>query len=183
MRLFLSLTLLLLIAACTSSPEPEIDGDAEACSACEEPEQAKPEPTKTDLQVMQDRIDEVTARDEVDVDTIEVQHLLVAVKNPRIPDVTRTDAESMELAGKLYVRIINGEDFDALIKEYTDDSPPGIYSMTMNKDNKEVGVFQRTMMVAAFGNIGWKLKVGEVSVAPFDSKTSPFGFHIIKRLK
>ncbi|MCF6228310.1 MAG: peptidyl-prolyl cis-trans isomerase [Planctomycetes bacterium] len=188
MRVFLSLALLLLIAACTSTTKPD-DGDNQACagnSACEEtakPEPAKPKPEKTDLQIMQDRIAEVSARNEVDVDTIEVQHLLVAVKNPRIPKVKRTDAESMELAAELYVRITNGEDFDALIKEYTDDSPPGIYGITTNKSNVKAGVYPRSGMVSAFGDVGWKLEVGEVSVAPFDKKSSPFGYHVIKRLK
>ncbi len=189
MRVFLSLALLLLIAACASTPKSDVEGDGEAYAdnaACEElaePEKAKPEPTKTDLQVMLDRIDEVTARNEVDVDTIEVQQLLIAVKNPQYPDVIRTNAESTELAAKLYVQITNGDNFDSLFKEYGDNLPPSISSMTKNKSKLEDGIYPRSAVISAFGDVGWKLKIGEVSVAPYDKVSSPYGFHIIKRLK
>jgi parvulin-like peptidyl-prolyl isomerase len=38
-------------------------------------------------------------------------------------------------------------------------------------------------MVPAFGNVGFALNVGEIGIADFDPQTSPFGWHIIKRLK
>jgi parvulin-like peptidyl-prolyl isomerase len=38
-------------------------------------------------------------------------------------------------------------------------------------------------MVPAFGNVGFALKVGEIGIADYDPHTSPFGWHIIKRLK
>jgi parvulin-like peptidyl-prolyl isomerase len=38
-------------------------------------------------------------------------------------------------------------------------------------------------MVPGFGDVGWRLKVGEVGVAPNHSIDSPFGWHIIKRLR
>lgn len=40
----------------------------------------------------------------------------------------------------------------------------------------------RAAMVPAFGDIGFGLEVGEVGVATFDEKSSPFGWHVIKRL-
>jgi parvulin-like peptidyl-prolyl isomerase len=41
----------------------------------------------------------------------------------------------------------------------------------------------RDRMVAAFGNVGFKLEVGGIGMAAFDSRESPFGWHVIKRLK
>lgn len=41
----------------------------------------------------------------------------------------------------------------------------------------------RTGLVPAFGDVGFTLKVGEVGLATFNAETSPFGFHIIKRLE
>lgn len=38
-------------------------------------------------------------------------------------------------------------------------------------------------MVPGFGNVGWRLQPGEIGVAPYDAKKSPYGWHIIKRLK
>ncbi len=40
----------------------------------------------------------------------------------------------------------------------------------------------RGAMVPAFGDVGFALEVGEVSVAEFSEESSPFGWHVIKRL-
>jgi parvulin-like peptidyl-prolyl isomerase len=44
------------------------------------------------------------------------------------------------------------------------------------------GEYPRNRMVAAFGDIGFGLGVGDVGIANFDPRTSPYGWHIIKRL-
>ena len=41
--------------------------------------------------------------------------------------------------------------------------------------------FPREQMVPGFGNIGFKLKVGEVGISNYHQTDSPFGWHIIKR--
>ena len=71
-------------------------------------------------------------------------------------------------------QIKDGGDFDALVKKYTNDSHPGKYPMTMSS---------RSGMVPAFGNVGWRLEVGEVGVAPYDPVKSQYGWHIIKRIR
>jgi hypothetical protein len=38
-------------------------------------------------------------------------------------------------------------------------------------------------MVPAFGDVGFRITVGEVGLADYDAKASPFGLHIIKRIK
>jgi len=60
------------------------------------------------------------------------------------------------------------------VKQYTNDSAPGIYPMT------KAG---RAAMVKSFGDVGFRLKVGEIGVGVWDATASPFGWHIIKRLK
>ena len=97
-------------------------------------------------------------------------------------------ASSKEAAEKeaaaLWERAAKGEDFDALVKKYTDDAHPGIYGMTASgTGDQSKMIFPRKGMVAAFGNVGWRLKVGEIGTAGFDAKNSPYGWHIIKRLK
>jgi parvulin-like peptidyl-prolyl isomerase len=37
-------------------------------------------------------------------------------------------------------------------------------------------------MAPAFGDIGFALAPGEIGMASFDPRTSPFGWHIIKRI-
>jgi hypothetical protein len=41
----------------------------------------------------------------------------------------------------------------------------------------------REDMVPAFGDVGFPLSVGGIGLAPFDPKTSKFGWHIIRRVK
>ena len=48
---------------------------------------------------------------------------------------------------------------------------------------KEHSYSERSRMVAGFGNVGFRLAVGEFGVAEFDAQASPFGWHIIKRLE
>ena len=117
---------------------------------------------------------------------IAVQHILIAFQGS-IPDakVTRTRAEAETLAKELFDRAKKGEDFDALVKGYTDDQHPGIYRMT-NFDvtpdaSKEE--YSRSGMVRAFGDVGFSLGVGGIGLAAYDPKTSKYGWHIIKRLE
>lgn len=41
----------------------------------------------------------------------------------------------------------------------------------------------REQMVPAFGDVGFSLEPGGVGLATFDEKTSPFGFHVIRRVQ
>lgn len=119
-------------------------------------------------------------------DRVEVQHILISFKGA-IPDdkVTRTRGEAEALAKELFARAKANEDFDALVKEYTDDQHPGIYRISntgISPDavNKE---YSREKMVKAFGDVSFSLKVGEIGIANYDPATSKYGWHIIKRLK
>ena len=115
------------------------------------------------------------AKPELPEEKIEIQHILIAFKGaPRMTKVTRSRDEAKALAEKIYAEVVGGGDFDALVKEHTDDSAPGIYPLT------QAG---RRGMVKSFGDVGFRLKVGEIGVAPWDATASPYGWHIIKRLK
>lgn len=117
---------------------------------------------------------------------IEVQHILISFQGA-IPDetVTKTQEEAEALAQDLLARAKAGEDFDALVKEFTDDQHPGIYRMSNigiqpDTANQE---YPRERMVKAFGDVGFSLQVGEIGMTSFDPDTSKYGWHIIKRLK
>ena len=117
-------------------------------------------------------------------DHIKVQHILIAFKGTlRGKPITRSMEEAKELAYQLLERAQKGEDFDALVKEYTSDSAPGIYGMSNNGVTPVQGEFPRGRMVGAFGNVGFVLEVGEIGIADFSTSTSPFGWHIIKRIE
>ena len=118
-------------------------------------------------------------------DRVTVQHILIAFQGT-IPEakITRTREEAEKLAGELIEKARQGEDFDALVKKYTDDEHPGIYAMSNigispDPERKE---YPRNKMVKSFGDVGFSLKVGEIGMAVYDPITSKYGWHIIKRL-
>jgi parvulin-like peptidyl-prolyl isomerase len=133
------------------------------------------------VETLRTHISELLAKPECDAQEIQVQHLLVSFNLAGIPGIVRTKEQAEEFASELWAEIQAGTDFDKLVKKNTDDSHPGVYSMTTGKPG--AGVYARGGMVAAFGNIGWRLEVGAVGVAGFDQGTSPYGWHIIRRLK
>ncbi|MEM7306374.1 MAG: peptidylprolyl isomerase [Planctomycetota bacterium] len=137
------------------------------------------------LAAMQARMAETSARSDQPVDVIEVEHILVSFAGaPRMDPtkVTRTRDEAETLAAELYVKVAGGGDFTAIKNDSSDDdASTGIYQMSQKMSVP--AQFQRSGMVPAFGNVGWKLEVGEISVAPYDPTDSPYGWHIIKRLK
>ena len=115
---------------------------------------------------------------------ITVQHILIGFAGS-VPGkgITRTQDEARKLAYEILARARKGEDFDALVKQYTDDAPPGIYSMANTGTTKSGEEFQREQMVPAFGNVGFNISVGNIDIADYSPETSPYGWHIIKRLR
>ena len=118
-------------------------------------------------------------------DRIEVQHILIGFKGSiRGKNIERSMAEAQKRAMEIYALAQQGENFDELVKQNTDDAYPGRYEMCNFGMSPSHGrEFPRAQMVSAFGDVGFKLKVGEVGIANHDPQTSPFGWHIIKRVK
>ncbi len=137
------------------------------------------EPDMDPIEGLRAHILDFSAKPEHTDPVVKVQHLLVSFAGTRT-SATRSREEAEQLAGELFARIQKGEDFDALVKQYTDDSHPGIYTMTLG--SPAAGQHSRYGMVPAFGNAGWRLAVDEIGVAGFDSSASPFGWHIVKRV-
>ena len=119
-------------------------------------------------------------------DRVAVQHILISFKGsiPK-PTVTRTREEAQKLAQKVFERAKRGEDFDALVKQYTDDEYPGIYRMsnigiTPDPSKQE---YSRAGMVKGFGDVSFSLAVGGIGMAEYDPQKSKYGWHIIKRIE
>jgi hypothetical protein len=119
---------------------------------------------------------------------IVVQHILIGFKGS-VPgkEIERTKDQAKQLAYEILASARKGDNFDELVKKWTDDSPPGIYGMSNlgvppNKaaDPPE---YPRSGMVPAFGNVGFAMIPGNIGIADWDAKDSPYGWHIIKRLK
>ncbi len=109
-------------------------------------------------------------------ESIGAQHLLVMHKeSPRAPaGITRTKEEAKKRAEEALAKLKKGTDFNALVKEYTDEpgskdkNPPG-----------DLGMFGKGRMVPPFEQAAFGLKPNETS----GIVETQFGFHIIRRLK
>ena len=113
-----------------------------------------------------------------------VQHVLIGYEGsvPGKP-ITRSKEEASALAQEILDRAKAGEDFGALVREYTDDSAPGFYRLANQGVDPQGGdEYPRGEMVKGFGDVAFELKVGDVGVASYDEKASPYGWHIIQRL-
>ncbi len=117
---------------------------------------------------------------------VTVQHILIAFEGS-IPKntVTRSQEEAERLALELYERAKKGENFDKLVKEYSDDRYPGEYRMSnFNVEpNQDPGEAYRSRMVKAFGDVSFKLSVNGIGLAEYDPEDCKYGWHIIKRIK
>ena len=121
---------------------------------------------------------------------ISVQHILIGFRGsvPGKP-ITRTKEKAEKLAKDVFEQAKSGQEFEKLVEKYTDDAVPGIYRManrgeqSLMHGNPDDFVYDRAVMVPAFGDVGFPLQVGEIGMSEFDPVDSPFGWHIIKRLK
>ena len=115
---------------------------------------------------------------------ITVQHILIGFKGS-VPgkNITRTQEQARTLAYQLLDQAKAGADFDKLVQDNTDDAPPGIYAMADTGVAPAQGEYPREGMVPAFGNVGFTLQPGQIGIADYDPTTSPYGYHIIKRLR
>jgi parvulin-like peptidyl-prolyl isomerase len=120
---------------------------------------------------------------EPEPDSVVVQHILISFKGKvdKSKGVTRTKKEAEALATELFERA-KTEEFDALVKEYTDDAYPGIYKMTNEGAPIMTGAVPRSGMVTDFGDVAFSLAVGEIGMTSYSAGGSPYGWHIIKRL-
>ena len=81
-------------------------------------------------------------------EVVTVQHILIGFKRSvRGKKLDRTRKEARALAMKLFQRAEAGEEFDPLVKEYTNDSHPGIMRLTNEGANRIPGSTQRRNVV------------------------------------
>jgi len=124
-----------------------------------------------------------TARKEPDYVTVD--HILIGVKSKKLPEATRNREEARQLAHKLLDQLEHGADWAALKKRYSDDPPPGgPYKMAnLGVQPRGKQEYPRKGMVKGFGDVSFSLAVGETRIAEYDETASPYGFHIISRIK
>ena len=163
-------------------------------TSCNDAEDSSPVASQTPaekLAALDAAIDSLQARPEHGASEVTVQHLLVGINGPTLAHVTRTAGDAEHLTAELYARAKSGEDFDTLVKNYSDDRHPGIYTLLASGTSDLArGIALRSEMVQGFGDTAWRLEVGEIGVTEYDpppwamgTGKAEFGFHIVKRLR
>ena len=109
---------------------------------------------------------------EAEPEVIAAQHVLVAYKGASgaAKTITRSKADAKKRAEEVAAKAKKGDDFTALVKQYSDE--PGAADRLGN-----LGKFKRDAMVKPFSDAAFKLKLNETS----DVVETQFGFHVIKR--
>lgn len=118
-------------------------------------------------------------------DRVLVDHILIGVRGRALPAGKRTEGEAKAFAEDLLAKLRAGADWAAAKREHSEDPPPGgPYGMS-NRGVRPANAdeYPRDQMAPAFGDVSFSLAVGEIGLAAYDPRTSPFGFHIIRRLK
>ena len=137
------------------------------------------------LQACGDSKSDPAAGPALDQGHIQVDHILIGVNHARNPSGKYTQEEARKLAYDLMDQLKNGADWAALKKKHSEDPPPGgPYALADHGVAvKYPDELERGFMVGAFGDVGFTLAVGEIGMADFHPRQSPYGFHIIKRVK
>jgi peptidyl-prolyl cis-trans isomerase SurA len=124
-----------------------------------------PEPVKTRYGY---HLIKVTKR-QTRIPKIRARHILINYMNE---DGKMDSAAAKITADSVLTLIKEGQDFDALVKRFSDD--------TGTKDKVgDLGFFERRMMVKEFDEAAFNLEVGEIS----DLVQTNFGYHIIKLME
>jgi NIMA-interacting peptidyl-prolyl cis-trans isomerase 1 len=105
---------------------------------------------------------------------IGARHVLVMHENSqqKPEGITRTRDEALARAKECLLKLRGGADFTEMVREYTDE-PNGA------ERGGDLGVFKREVMVKAFSEPAFRLKVGQIS----EVVETSYGWHIIKRTR
>lgn len=104
---------------------------------------------------------------------IGARHILIAYRGAQRadPKITRTREQARELAQQIMADARAGKDWQQLWEQNSNE--PG------GQRGGDLGVFGRGQMVPAFEHVAFGLAVGQIS----DVVETPFGFHVIERMK
>jgi membrane-associated protease RseP (regulator of RpoE activity) len=125
-------------------------------------------------------------------ENVTVQHVLIGCgdRAPTPAGKKRSVEEARKLAEDILLRAKNGADFGDLVKTYSEDAgsvtktPPGSYTIMQDGKPKPTPDARGwSEWVPGFSVVSFALEVGDVAMTTADPELSPFGFHVIKRIK
>lgn len=157
---------------------------------CRADDPATGPPASPEIEAMRRAATELMTRPDETARQVTVQHILIGrwMSAPSGKGGILKPGAAEAAAAAAFARARQpGADFDQLVRDLTYDSAtggtPGVYTMVSSRADAKGELVPRDGMVKGFGDAAWKLKVGEVGVTLYSRGDSPFGYHIIKRLK
>lgn len=118
---------------------------------------------------------------------VTIQHVLVSFAEGGANGATRSRAEAAALAQKVYELARRGHPFADLVYLYSDDAgsadTEGRYELSNFGVNAGPDQMERSAAVQGFGDTAFELRVGEIRVVPYDATRSPYGWHVMKRVR
>jgi len=97
--------------------------------------------------------------------------------------IDRTKEQAQQLAADVLETALAGVEFADLVKRYSDDRYPGIYTLVNKGETPLPGQYRRYDMLSCFGDVAFELEVGEIGVAEYHPTRCKYGWHVIKRLE
>jgi parvulin-like peptidyl-prolyl isomerase len=128
-------------------------------------------------------------------DRVLVDQIVISFRgaHPRVTaDLSREAAE--RLAHRILDQLRRGESFERLKQEHSTDRSERTGAANGPYDARNLGqpyrqradgipVVPRSHMAKSWGDLAFRLEVGEVGMAEYDPEDCPYGWHILKRLK
>lgn len=122
------------------------------------------------------------AREEPPV--VEVQHVLISFAGAGLPNVTRTKDEAKALAERVYDLARGGRDFGDLVRLYSDDRHgDGFFRIANFGMPLAADTTERARLVRGFTRAAFSLEPGQTALVANEPAESPFGWHVIRRLR
>ncbi|MAG56701.1 MAG: hypothetical protein CMJ83_10460 [Planctomycetes bacterium] len=126
---------------------------------------------------------------EKEADKIVVQHVLIGFdgtqnQGPGAEKIGRDLDQARVLSRRVLAGMRSGMSIGALVKGFSSDPGGGVYSLVNEGVTGAPDEYvRRDGMVKGFSDLCFSLAVGECAIAAYDKETSPYGFHVIKRLE
>lgn len=116
---------------------------------------------------------------------VTVDHILVGVRCPHFPQGRRPVEQARAFAQELLAKLRAGAAWDELKRAHSEDPPPGgPYTLADHgRRPRTTQEYPRGGMAPAFGDVAFSLGIGEIGLAEYDPSRSPYGYHVIKRLR
>jgi len=107
-------------------------------------------------------------------DTVGVKHIMVAYQGALLApfSITRSKEEARTLAKDIRERLLKGEDWDATVRKFSDDTSTA-------KSSGDLGIIPLNVIPAELEGVAFTLPLNRIS----DVVESPGGFHILLRYK